>query len=509
VKAVLAALKRQRPEWKKLKKGQVGEALIRARQMAEEEEASTEEEEEAMFRCRIFMGSVMHGELSENDLAPLDIPNPPRQRVLDILEIFGHHMLELNEGLQELKRELQERMCQMEDEMRYRMRQQQEEMRCAAALCMGAAAAVLAAVAAVAAVATAAVVVTCAVRTSYESTRSVPRTNVDANPIAKGDGVLRTVFYCTTRIPCSTSFDFRGQAKPGEQEAHYGKVQVWIPDNRKPGDPANKTPWEKCFDGGEITATYFAQFADVRAFGLDARKYLVGTNSSDILLFVHGFNNKFWGSALTAAQLAHDAGFKGMVCTFSWPSSENYGRDETCVLSQEEPLREYMLQLETLAQNRGGSLHVLAHSMGSRCTIAAAAGVPTKPGFGQMIFAAADLDQSVFLQKISVVEKRFDRVTVYFHGGDWALAASKIWHGGKDSRLGAEPPKCSGDTIDCITVQGGLGIHHGYFNGNAKVMRDISLCLSTPKLPARHRDNIRPKPWSISSRGFSDHLELF
>ena len=92
------------------------------------------------------------------------------------------------------------------------------------------------------------------------------------------------------------------------------------------------------------------------------------TGRKKVLVFVHGFNNRFDDAVYRFAQIVHDAKAPGIPVLFSWPSrgevnlraytydreSANYSRDA------------FAQMLETIAANPNvKEINVLAHSMGN------------------------------------------------------------------------------------------------------------------------------------------------
>jgi esterase/lipase superfamily enzyme len=150
-------------------------------------------------------------------------------------------------------------------------------------------------------------------------------------------------------------------------ESSYAAVTVSIPpDNaRKIGE----IQWPESLpaDPGRNFVTVSANYLDkpglVSAVSVTAKQ----TGRSKVLIFVHGFNNRFDDAVYRFAQIVHDAKAPGIPVLFTWPSrgelklraytydreSANYSRDA------------FEQLLATLTANPNvKEINIVAHSMG-------------------------------------------------------------------------------------------------------------------------------------------------
>ena len=153
--------------------------------------------------------------------------------------------------------------------------------------------------------------------------------------------------------------------------------------------------------------------------------------TQEALVFVHGYNVTFEDAALRAAQLAHDLKFPGVAAFYSWPANGHtvaYTWDETSVDTASEHLKAF---LETLA--RAGDLkaiHLIAHSMGTRCATAAVlTGLKLENcQLDQFILAAPDIDAEKFKGFLPDLTTKIGRLTLYASSKDRALQGSHFAH---------------------------------------------------------------------------------
>lgn len=227
----------------------------------------------------------------------------------------------------------------------------------------------------------------------------------------------------------------------------------------------------------------------------------------DVLVFIHGFATRFDEAIVSAAQVAHDIGFEGLVICYSWTSAGailSYLADGT---NAEWTTRYFAEFLEQLAE-RGVAdrIHLLAHSMGSRVVTrgllaymalrdhqvvqelirapreASGGDAPERREFGQVILAAADVDAAIFTRDYApLLWRAADRTTIYISRRDFALLVSGQLH--DYSRLGnTDLPDVDLrlheriDVVDATQVDRDP-IGHFYFAESPEVLDDIHAVL--------------------------------
>lgn len=164
-----------------------------------------------------------------------------------------------------------------------------------------------------------------------------------------------------------------------------------------------------------------------------------------VLVFVHGYNNRFEDSVLRFAQMVHDYKAEDAVVPilFSWPSKANplaYGFDRESSDFSRDAL-EYGLGLLAKDPEVGG-ITVFAHSMGNWVTLEALRQMSIRDGrvarkIHDVILAAPDVDVDVARKQVNAMgpPSLRPRFTLFASADDRALAFSQRLH--FDRRLGA------------------------------------------------------------------------
>jgi esterase/lipase superfamily enzyme len=190
-------------------------------------------------------------------------------------------------------------------------------------------------------------------------------------PVAQTDpdATELSIMVATTRAPSDNS----GLLYSGERGAQidFNELVVSIPPdrNRKIGEVQwpKKLPPDPSRDFATISANQFQTVDEVKAWYQRNK-----SASGRVLLFVHGFNNRYEDAVYRYAQIAHDSETDATPVMFTWPSRGSvfdYGYDK-------ESTNYSRSALEACAERcRGGprdrEITVLAHSMGTWLTVEA------------------------------------------------------------------------------------------------------------------------------------------
>lgn len=301
------------------------------------------------------------------------------------------------------------------------------------------------------------------------------------------------IFIATTRRAVDAD---RPGFRYGTQDANtlsWGAAQVNVPSYRvraegeiaRPGVEANPDAQRFMFINSLLpaNATRFIQ---------RIRDDLARTRSRDILVFVHGYNSSFEEAAVRLAQLVADMGFDGTAILFSWPSAgalSGYIRDQQTARNAGWHLLHLLRDQLPLAQP--DQIHVIAHSMGSEVLSKAMSLVQRSdslPRFGQVIFAAPDVDARIFAREIlPVIRERAAGVTLYASSEDEALRASRVLNGVLRLGLGGDSLTVLDGmtTVDATRVRGDV-LGHTLF-GNAALLSDLHAVLTEGRTPAERR----------------------
>jgi esterase/lipase superfamily enzyme len=210
--------------------------------------------------------------------------------------------------------------------------------------------------------------------------------------------------------------------------------------------------------------------------------------SRRVLIFVHGFNNRYEDAVYRFAQIVHDSKTDAAPVIFTWPSrasifdysydkeSTNYSRD-----ALEELLR------AAVNSPKVGEITIMAHSMGTWLAVETLRQMAIRDGhvpkkIQQVILASPDLDVDVFGQQLRALGNDKPKFTLFVSRDDRALTLSRRISGNVD-RLGqidpAEEPYRSmlekqGITVlDLTALKSGDRLNHGKFAESPEVVRLI------------------------------------
>lgn len=207
-----------------------------------------------------------------------------------------------------------------------------------------------------------------------------------------------------------------------------------------------------------------------------------------VLVFIHGFNNRFEDAVYRFAQIVHDSRAEAVPVLFTWPSRGSifaYGYDRESGNYSRDALENL---LQTLARDPAvGEVSILAHSMGNWVTLEALRQMAIRNGqipakIANAMLAAPDVDIDVFRKQVMEMTGRRPRFTIFVSQDDRALAVSRrVW--GSTARLGAIDPDAepyrtaltsSGITVLNLTkLQTGDRLNHGKFAESPEVVRLI------------------------------------
>ncbi len=276
---------------------------------------------------------------------------------------------------------------------------------------------------------------------------SRPPQGVLVPTIVSADGTSRvSILAATTRQRSTTD---PGEMFSGARAAgvSYAAVTVSIPPDsfRQAGDIQWPTslPGDPSRNFVTVSAGYLDKPAFVSAISAATKQ----TGPRNVLLFVHGFNNRFDDAVYRFAQIVHDSNAPGIPVLFTWPSlgeerlraytydreSANYSRDAF----------EQLLDLLSSNPNVKG-INIVAHSMGNWVTLEALRTRAIRNGrigdkVKNVMLVAADVDVDVFRTQIRRMGAPRPRFLVFVSQKDEALAFSQfIWDG--VPRVGAVDP---------------------------------------------------------------------
>lgn len=217
------------------------------------------------------------------------------------------------------------------------------------------------------------------------------------------------------------------------------------------------------------------------------------TKSRRVMVFVHGFNNRYEDAVYRFAQIVHDSGADVAPVIFTWPSRASifdYNYDKESTNYSRDALEEL---LRTVARDPSVSdVTVMAHSMGTWLAMESLRQMAIRDGkvaskISNVILAAPDLDVDVFGRQIAEIGKTNPKFTIFTSQDDRALLVSRRISGNVD-RLGqidpaAEPyrsalEKFGISVIDLTKMKSGDSLNHGKFAESPDVVKLIGTRLA-------------------------------
>jgi esterase/lipase superfamily enzyme len=318
------------------------------------------------------------------------------------------------------------------------------------------------------------------------------------NPVERRTRVPTTqtdILFATDRIyDPSADARYRFGSKRDEALRHTARYGV-ATFTRDPARPAGIGP--------DSDSRFDAQPFRSRDEFLDAlNSRLEAARQKEVLIYVHGYNNKFLDATVSATFLASDFNFVGVPVLFSWPSEGNFlhypGDEDQVRLS-----RDAFVELVQLIKEIKGlqKLHLLVHSMGSRLGVYGIEwldlqkAIP-RPVFHHLIFAAPDVFVTEFDFALSRLRNQSNRITLYVSERDRPLECSMTFHNGnaRAGQAGAHiVPRVDVDTIDVTLADPQQPAsapcrgNHSYIFENEPVITDLHQLVNLDAPPDRRR----------------------
>ena len=222
------------------------------------------------------------------------------------------------------------------------------------------------------------------------------------------------------------------------------------------------------------------------------KRYL--PRSRKVLIFVHGFNNRYEEAVYRFAQIVHDSGADVVPVLFTWPSRAsvfdyNYDKEST---NYSRTALENILR-RVARDPQVSDVTIMAHSMGTWLAVEALRQMAIRDGsiapkIHNVVLASPDLDVQVFARQWMELGKGRPKFTVFVSRDDRALKISRILSG-KVDRLeqidpNAEPyrsqlAESKLNVIDLTSLKSGDPLNHGKFADSPEVVQMIGARLMT------------------------------
>jgi len=252
-------------------------------------------------------------------------------------------------------------------------------------------------------------------------------------------GTSLVPIYAVTNRQRSTTDP--GEMFSGERsnEISYATISISIPPDgtRRVGE----VQWPTSLPGDPKTnfMTVSADYTDKQRFITSVTAAAKQAPGGKVLVFVHGFNNRFDDAVYRFAQIVHDSKVQVVPVLFTWPSRGEvrlraYTYDRESANYSRDALESLLSTLEVCSSVTEVTL--LAHSMGnwialealrSRSIRNAAAGT-RRDKLRNAMLVAPDVDVDVFRTELQRMGDARPQISLFVSQDDDALALSKmIW----------------------------------------------------------------------------------
>ncbi|GGI29844.1 alpha/beta hydrolase [Bradyrhizobium guangdongense] len=303
-----------------------------------------------------------------------------------------------------------------------------------------------------------------------------------------------TLLYATTRRRSNDEAKFSSEREP--ERTAYGIASVKAPRERLPGKPGRPTRWTAfnvTLYEGELDPRYHFVLEDFRALEKEHWLDLIAkSSSSEVLIFVHGFNVSFLDGLYMCSQVAWDIRYRGLPILFSWASAASlsltgYMYDRESALLARDRFVELLLDLRSAGVSK---LNIMAHSMGNFLVLDALQNYANRQSglaLENLMMAAPDVDAEQYQRWIEKIGPLARGMTMYASSRDKALKVSKkLARGVRAGDVPIEGPLVVHpvETIDASDVgRDILGTNHGIFASKTSILNDIKFLLQGVPAP--------------------------
>ncbi|WP_078058381.1 alpha/beta hydrolase [Rhizobium rhizosphaerae] len=291
------------------------------------------------------------------------------------------------------------------------------------------------------------------------------------------------MLVATTRAPSEKPGVLFGGERGNEVRAAEIVVSIPPDKNRQIG----QVQWPR-----KLPANPAREFATVSVAPMNDKAKVQGWIKRSMpagrrmLVFVHGFNNRYEDAVYRFAQIVHDSGAQVAPVIFTWPSrgsifDYNYDKDSTNY--SRDALEEL---LTTAAKDPAvADITIMAHSMGSWLVTESLRQMAIRngrvaPKITNVILASPDIDVDVFQKQWEALGPKKPKFTLFVSQDDRALQLSRRIAGNVE-RLGQIDPlqepyrsgleKAGITVLDLTALKGGDRLNHGKFAESPDVVK--------------------------------------
>lgn len=291
------------------------------------------------------------------------------------------------------------------------------------------------------------------------------------------------MLVATTRAPSQQAGVLYGGERGTELSAAEIVVSIPPDSNRKIGQVQwpKRLPADPSKEFSTVSVTPLAERAEVETWTRDSLP-----KSRRVLIFVHGFNNRYEDAVYRFAQIVHDSRADVAPIIFTWPSRASifdYNYDKESTNYSRDALEDLLRR--TAKDPRVSDVTIMAHSMGSWVTVEALRQMAIRDGrvapkINNVILASPDLDVDVFGKQWEAMGPNKPKFTLFVSRDDRALSISRRISGNVE-RLGQIDPtqepyrtnleKAGITVLDLTALQTGDRLNHGKFAESPEVVK--------------------------------------
>lgn len=296
-----------------------------------------------------------------------------------------------------------------------------------------------------------------------------------------------TMLVATTRAPDERN---PGELFSGERAPTMSFAQITVSVPPDAGRTIGDVQWPSRLPGDPAREFVTSEVRKIPESGTREalRRALVRSRDGHVLVFVHGFNNRFEEAVYRFAQIVHDSGARAAPVLFTWPSRGSlfaYYYDRESANYSRDALERVLASLARNPQVR--EVSVMAHSMGNWLTLETLRQMAIRNGrvpakIRNVMLAAPDVDTGVFVTQMSQMGATRPNFTLFVSQDDRALALSRRLAGGIN-RLGAIDPEQEPfrtqlaqnriTVLDLTKLRAGDSTNHNKFAASPEVVRFI------------------------------------
>ncbi|NVP55724.1 alpha/beta hydrolase [Mycoplana rhizolycopersici] len=293
------------------------------------------------------------------------------------------------------------------------------------------------------------------------------------------------MLVATTRVPSgdpNTLFSGERSARP-----FLTDIAVSIPPdkNRKAGS----VQWPKKLPPNPETDFAVTRVKQLPSVESGEAWFRAHNKNGHVMVFVHGFNNRYEDAVFRFAQIVHDSDAQVTPILFTWPSRArvfDYNYDKESTNYSRTGLERLLRAIE--AEKGVTDITILAHSMGtwlameSLRQMAIRDGGKLGPKIQNVVLASPDIDIDVFARQWSDMGERKPNFTIFVSQDDKALALSRFISGDvqrlgqinpSDEPYRAQFEKAGITVVDLTKVQTGDRLNHGKFAESPQIVQLI------------------------------------